>query len=113
MPMMNRCAGYGLFVFLVFLAGFQLSAGEDAAIQGLAGTGVKGFSSEGRPATQAQLNFPCGVARGPEGALYICDTSNHRIRKIGPEGRIVTIAGTGEPGWTCDGGPAKTAKLNE
>ena len=88
----------------------SLSAAE---IHTIAGTGVKGFAGDGGPADKAQLNNPFGVARGPDGALYICDTDNHRIRKIAPDGKISTIAGTGERGWSGDGGPALQAKLNE
>src|SRR6266576_1891470 len=78
-----------------------------------AGAGTKGFSGDNSPAIQAQLNDPAGIVRGPDGALYICDTANHRIRKVTPDGKITTIAGTGEPGWSGDGGPAAAAKLNE
>src|SRR6185295_19874183 len=78
-----------------------------------AGTGEKGFSGDAGPAVQAQLNDPTGIMRGPDGALYICDTANHRIRKVTRDGKITTIAGTGEKGYAGDGGPATAAKLNE
>lgn len=82
-------------------------------ISHFAGTGVKGFGGDGGTAVEAQLNFPTGIARGPDGALYVCDTSNHRVRKITPDGKIMTVAGTGEKGWSGDGGPATAAKLSE
>lgn len=75
--------------------------------------GTKNFSGDGGPATAAQLADPGGIARGPDGALYVCDTANHRIRKVTLDGRIVTVAGTGERGWSGDGGPAIAAKLAE
>src|SRR5882672_8491660 len=78
-----------------------------------AGTGAKGFSGDGGPATKAQLNDPTGIERGPDGTLYICDTANHRIRRVTPDGKISTVAGTGEAGWSGDSGPATAAKLNE
>ncbi|MES2695054.1 MAG: hypothetical protein V4773_16395 [Verrucomicrobiota bacterium] len=84
-----------------------------ATISTFAGTGAKGFSGDNGPATSAQLADPNGIARGPDGALYICDTMNHRVRKVTRDGRIVTIAGTGEKGYSGDGGPATAAKLNE
>jgi streptogramin lyase len=84
-----------------------------AEIRTVAGTGAKGFSGDGGLATAAQLNNPYGLTRGPDGALYICDMDNHRIRKIAPDGAISTVAGTGERGWSGDGGPALAAKLNE
>ena len=79
----------------------------------LAGTGVKGFSGDGGPAIEAQLNTPTGIARGPDAGVYICDTGNHRIRVVSRDGKINTIAGTGVAGWTGDGGPAISATLNE
>jgi streptogramin lyase len=84
-----------------------------AEIRTIAGTGAKGFSGDGGPADKAQVNNPFGLVRGPDGALYICDTDNHRIRKITTDGRISTVAGTGERGWSGDGGPALQARLNE
>src|SRR5687768_5027438 len=82
-------------------------------IETFAGTGVKGFSGDGGPATAAQLNNPFGVARGTDGALYICDCDNHRIRKVTPDGVIHTVAGNGSRGYSGDGGPAIAAPLNE
>src|SRR4051812_21582412 len=82
---------------LLLLPGVTLLAAP--AISTFAGTGTKGFTGDNGPAIAAQVNFPTGIARGPDGALYICDTSNHRIRKVAADGKIVTIAGTGEPGW--------------
>jgi streptogramin lyase len=104
-----------IFGFVLLLPCFSLavSAAQPPTISNFAGSGVKGFSGDGGPALEAQLNFPCGIARGPDGALYICDTSNHRVRKVTPDGKIATAAGTGEPGWSGDGGLAKAAKLNE
>src|SRR4051812_47675966 len=84
-----------------------------AEIRTIAGTGVKGFSGDGGPATKAELNNPFGLARGPDGALYFCDVENHRVRKIMPDGTISTVAGSGQKGYAGDGGPALQAKLNE
>jgi sugar lactone lactonase YvrE len=77
------------------------------------GTGVLGFAGDGGPATEAQLNVPSAVAVGPDGGIYISDFDNHRIRKVGTDGVITTIAGTGEPGYSGDGGPARSARLLE
>lgn len=72
------------------------------------------FGGDGGAATQAHLNFPSGIAIGENGSLYIADTWNHRIRRVDPlTGMIETIAGTGHPKWTGDGGPADSASLNE
>jgi sugar lactone lactonase YvrE len=97
-------------IVLFFILSGLLQAAE---IRTVSGTGTKGFSGDGGPAGKAQLNNPFGVARGPDGALYICDTDNHRIRKITPDGTITTVAGSGTRGWQGDGGPAIRAALNE
>src|SRR5438067_773410 len=93
-------------IFSLLLAQNRASAAESSAISTLAGTGVKGFAGDSGPATDAQLNGPTGIAHGADGTLYICDTENHRIRKVTADGKIQTVAGTGEPGWSGDGGPA-------
>ena len=78
----------------------------------IAGTGEGGFSGDGGAATAAQLKFPYGVAVDGAGNLYIADTGNHRIRKVDSTGTITTIAGTGEGGFSGDGGAATAAQLS-
>ena len=77
----------------------------------IAGTRKPGYGGDGGPATEAQLNFPSGLAVDKAGNLYIADAGNHRIRRVDPSGIITTIAGTGEPGYSGDGGPAAEAQL--
>jgi RHS repeat-associated protein len=82
-------------------------------ITSLAGTGVAGFSGDGGPATAAQVNNPVMIAVAPDGSLYFTDFFNHRVRRIKPDGSITTVAGTGTPGYSGDGGPATAAQLKE
>jgi streptogramin lyase len=96
----------------VFWSTFSLSAQAESTTT-IAGTGTKGFSGDGGPATKAQLNNPFAIARGPDGYLYICDVDNHRIRRINKEGIISTYAGNGKKAFTGDGGPAVEASLNQ
>ena len=77
----------------------------------IAGTGELGFSGDGGPAVEAELYDPAGVAVDSAGNLYIADSGNQRIRKIDSTGTITTIAGTGELGFSGDGGPAVEAEL--
>ena len=76
-----------------------------------AGTGEPGYGRDGVPEVEAQLNYPAGVAVDKSGNLYIADTGNHRILRVDTSGTITTIAGTGEPGYGGDGGPASEAQL--
>ena len=86
----------------------------DAAgdISTVAGTGEEGYSGDGSPAVQAQLNSPGGVAVDGSGNIYIADRGNDRIRKVDAAGVISTAAGTGEKGDSGDGGPAVLAQLS-
>jgi sugar lactone lactonase YvrE len=88
-----------------------------------AGTGVRGFSGDGGPATAAQLASPGGLAVDSAGNLLIADYSNNRIRVVAARTgrfygrpmiarRIYTIAGDGRPGFSGDGGPAASARLH-
>ena len=79
-----------------------------------AGSGVRGFSGDGGPATQAALNLenPGALAVDASGNLYIADTWNQRIRCVTPDGLIFTVAGTGEPGFRGDGRFALDARLS-
>ena len=78
----------------------------------IAGTGQRGFSGDGGPATQARLSYPSGMALDGAGNIYIPDTVNHRIRKVDSTGTITTIAGTGQRGFSGTEGPATQAQLN-
>ncbi|CAM2069556.1 Pretoxin HINT domain-containing protein [Sulfidibacter corallicola] len=77
------------------------------------GDGVNqgGFGGDGGPATKAYLNLPTCVEIDRQGNLYIADLANNRIRKVDRTGRITTIAGNGERGYTGDNGPATEARL--
>jgi uncharacterized protein (TIGR03437 family) len=79
-------------------------------ISTVAGTGVQGFSGDGGPATNAQLNTPASIIFSA-GNLYISDSSNQRIRRVSSDGTITTVAGNGVTGFSGDGGPATGASL--
>ncbi len=83
----------------------------DGTITTIAGTGAPGFSGDGGPATNAQLNTPTGVHADSSGNIFISDVGNQRIRKIDPSGTITTVAGNGGKGYSGDGGPATSASF--
>jgi DNA-binding beta-propeller fold protein YncE len=83
-------------------------------ISTFAGTGEQGYAGDHGPALSAQLNNPFDLAFDPAGNLVFSDTFNYCLRRIGATtGVISTIAGTGEPGFAGDGGPATSAQLNQ
>src|SRR6185437_9089317 len=78
------------------------------------GTGEKGFTGDGGPATAALLNGPFDVAFDRAGNLFFSDTFNNRIRRVDAgTGVITTVAGNGDKGFSGDRGPAAAASLNE
>ncbi|MBI1764934.1 MAG: hypothetical protein HYR56_26285 [Acidobacteria bacterium] len=81
-------------------------------ITAFAGTGILGSSGDGGPATEATLNEPRSVIADSAGNVYIGDYRNHRVRKVTPDGKISTIAGTGVEGDAGDGGPATQAQMS-
>ncbi len=81
----------------------------DGTLTTVVGTGVKGSSGDGGPATQAQISQPFGVALDSDGTLYVGDRGNFRIRRVDGDGIIETIAGTGVEGANGDDGPALEA----
>lgn len=87
-------------------------------IHTIVGGGPPGTSSndgdlagDGGPAIEATLQEPVGIAFDEEGNLYFADRDNHAVRKVGLDGIITTVAGTGDPGFSGDGGLATDAQL--
>ena len=85
-------------------------------ISTLAGTGTGafagGFSGDGSAATSASLAKPVSISVDAAGNLFVADTNNQRVRQISADGTIATVVGTGDQGYTGDGGPALLAILN-
>lgn len=83
-------------------------------ISTIAGTGEQGYTGDGGPALRARLNNPFDLAFDPVGNLVFSDTFNHCLRRVdASSGVITTVAGTGECGFSGDGGPATQARFNE
>jgi sugar lactone lactonase YvrE len=85
-------------------------------IQTIAGAGHPtvgwgSYGGDGGPAINANMAAPQSIAYGPDGTLYITDRDNNRIRAVGADGVMTTIAG-GASGYSGDGGPAAKARMD-
>jgi hypothetical protein len=83
----------------------------------VAGNGTAGYSGDGGPATQAQINRPIDIAVGPDNTIYFTDVENNCVRKVDPAGIISTVAGRCNPdptsrGFAGDGGPPTEAVMD-
>jgi sugar lactone lactonase YvrE len=82
-------------------------------ISTVAGTGDEGFNGDGGSATQARLMQPSGITVDAEGAIYVSDTFNNRIRRVDPvSGLITTVVGTDIRGHSINAMAAAQAPLN-
>jgi sugar lactone lactonase YvrE len=90
----------------------------------VAGTGKLGSSGDGGPATQATMEGPEGLTVDSAGNLVLADTFNNKVRVVAEAagtfygvamtpGNIYTVAGTGQFGFSGDGGPAVSAEMDD
>jgi sugar lactone lactonase YvrE len=79
----------------------------------IAGDGGLRASGDGGAGTNATLYGPRAMLYDAAGTLYIADTDNHRVRRLRPDGQIERVAGSGQAGFSGDGGLALAARLNE
>ncbi len=84
----------------------------DGLVRTIAGNGTAGYSGDGGDAKQAQLNYPFAVAVDSSGNVYISDQGNNRVRRVGTDGVIRTVAGNGTSTFSGDGGQATNASLS-
>ena len=80
-------------------------------IDTIAGNGTPAYSGDGNAAIRTRLIGPTGICLDAAGNLYIAEYWNHQVRKIDPDGTIITVAGNGSPSYSGDGGPATQAGL--
>ena len=85
--------------------------GTDGIINAFAGGFTTSFGGDGGPAINAAFNNPSSLAFGADGSLYVADTGNARIRRVGTDGIITTVAGSGAVAIKGDGGSALQAGL--
>ena len=88
--------------------------GRDGLVSITAGNGRRGFAGAGGLATAATLNEPYEVRFDRAGNMWFVDMKNHVVQKVDASTRILTtVAGTGQAGFSGDGGPAVRAQLNQ
>lgn len=89
----------------------RYSFGENT-VETICGNGVRSFAGDGGPAVEALLDLPVATAFAPDGRMYIADQANQRIRLVALDGTIDTVVGTGDSGFSGDGGDALEAQIN-
>jgi streptogramin lyase len=109
-----------LLVRIVLLVSAVVAASDvlladEAIITTIAGTGkTADAGSDSSLGIETNVGQPFGVEIGPDGALYITEVQNHRVRRLDLKtGSISSVAGNGKQGYSGDGGPATEASLNE
>lgn len=85
---------------------------ESGVVETVAGNGEKGVPRNGADARQAPLLDPRAVTVDAKGNVYILERGGHALRVVDTEGKIRTVAGTGEKGFSGDGGEALRARFN-
>ncbi len=101
-------------IFSLILLASPLNSATAGEIDSVAGTGESSNNGGSGVAVEINVGQPFGVEIGPDGALYVTEVKNHRVLRVDlKSGRISTVAGTGDKGYSGDGGVATKASLNE
>jgi len=98
-------------LFIVDSYRYVRRVSTNGIITTVAGNGQEGYSGDGGPATSAQMDA-WNVAVDGAGNLFIADSYNFRVRRVSTNGIITTVAGTGQQGYSGDGGPATSAQVS-
>ena len=98
-----------LVVLALIVPAASAAASPGWLIESVAGNGRQGFGGDGGPAKAATLDNPFGVVRGPDGNIWFCEYGGQRVCKVTADGKLHVVAGSGQKGYTGDGGPALQA----
>ena len=100
-------------IFIVHTLGAGVRRIDGAAVitQAAGGNGL-GFAGDGGLASDATFFGIEDVTVDPTGRIWVADTLNHRVRRVGTDGRVDTVAGTGIRGTDGEGGQARQAQLD-
>ena len=100
-----------ILIFWLVLQSIICNA-QSGIITTVIGNGSSGYTGDGGPATAAGVNDPTCIVIDGSGNIYFGESYHCVIRKVNTSGIITTIAGTGTPGFSGDGGPATAAQLS-
>lgn len=100
-------------VFFVDRSSYMWRITPDETAHVFAGIGTPGFPANVTPSRSASLGVPQDVTVGPDRLFYVADSRFHQILRVDNSGAISRFAGTGQPGFAGDGGPAIQARFNE
>ena len=108
------CVGPDMTLYVCDIDNHVIHRFASGKFEVFAGTGMKGYSGDGGPPVSAQLNEPYEVRFDSGGNAYWVEMRNHVVRRLSAKDRIVsTVAGTGQPGFSGDGGAANRAQVNQ
>src|SRR5262245_46971527 len=104
---MNVAVRLGICMAVVAVNWCGNVAAQNVTVESVAGTGEPENNGDAGAAASVNVGEPFGVEVGPDGALYVCEVRNHRVRRVDlKSGEISTVAGSGRRGYSGDGGPA-------
>ncbi len=102
------------WILVIACLGCSAIRADEFVMDSIAGTGAPENNGDAGLARLINIGDPFGVEIGPDGALYVTEVRNHRVRRIDlTTGKITTVAGSGRRGYSGDGGSAIEAELNE
>lgn len=96
-------ADYNLFIADTFRNTIHRVDSASGIMTTIAGNGLRRFSGDGGPATEASLATPTGIALDASGNLYVADIANHRVRRVDAQTRVITtVVGDENAGFPGD-----------
>jgi DNA-binding beta-propeller fold protein YncE len=102
------------WILVIACLGCSAIRADEFVMDSIAGSGAPENNGDAGLARLINIGDPFGVEIGPDGTLYVTEVRNHRMRRIDlTTGKITTVAGSGQRGYSGDGGPAIEAELNE
>ncbi len=87
---------------------------ETSRLTTVSGNGEAAYAGDGGPALAASFSAPHEIRFDRDGHLFVVERDAHVVRRVDAVTRVVsTVAGTGESGFSGDGGPATSAQLRQ